>query len=357
MRVAFLQDHLRNGGTENQTIHTAQSLSSAGVETHLIVFRESGILDDKARQSDFHLHFLEQGLLKADWHAPRLAKTLETIAPDIVIAMGRMANCRLGLLATKKRNYRLVSTFRTGKKIPFLYKKALRQSDYIAANSAEAIRRLKTVHGIDRPENSGVIYNGCIRDFETTIPPLKAGSTVTDFHMVCVSMFRPEKKQIRLIQLCQQLPPEIDWSLTLAGDGPALADCKREAENSGLSKRIHFPGLLKDPRSLYAAADLAVHASESESLPNFLVEAQMAGLPVVAYDTGGVGECFIEGKSGYLIAPGDQSSFLRSIKELAENQSLRLQMSQAARDYAGLHFTSDAQLLAYQKLFSKLVRS
>ncbi|MCH6257012.1 glycosyltransferase [Puniceicoccaceae bacterium K14] len=355
MRVAFIQDHLRNGGTENQTIHTAESLAKAGIDTHLIVFRRGGVLDDKATNSSFTLHFLKQGLLKTDWHAPRLAKTIDDIAPDIVIAMGKMANCRLGLISSKSRPYKLISTFRTGKKIPFLYLKALRQCDHILANSNEALRRIHSTHKINRPQNVSVIYNGCIRDFETTIPTLQPSSSVPTFHMVCVSMFRPEKKQINLIRICSQLPPEIEWKLTLAGNGPCLVNCQREAQTLGIADRIEFPGLLKDPRSLYAQADIAVHTSERESLPNFLVEAQMAGLPIVAYDTGGVGECFIQAGSGFLIQMGDQLSFLNRIKELAQNEPMRLQMSQAAQEYAHLHFTLQAQLQSYQKLFSKLV--
>lgn len=355
MRVVFIQDYLRNGGTENQTIHTAQCLAHSGIETHLIVFRRSGFLDDKAKASDIHIHFLAQGMLKTDWHAPRLTQTLQHLEPDFVIAMGKMANCHLGLLARKKRNYQLISTFRTGKKIPFLYRRALRNSSHIVSNSAEALERLKTIYKIDRPENSSVIYNGCIRDFETTIPTLEACSPVPLFHIVCVSMFRPEKQQIRLIRICSRLPKSINWKLTLAGEGAKRSYCQEEARKLGIADKVHFPGLLKDPRSLYADADIAVHASDSESLPNFLVEAQMAGIPVVAYNTGGVAETFRDQKSGYLIEHGDENTFLQRIEELAKNEALRLQMSQAARDYAQLHFTSNAQLRAFQDLFASLM--
>ena len=53
MRIALIQDHLRNGGTENQTLHIANGLAKSGLETHVIIFRQGGVLDEKAASSDF----------------------------------------------------------------------------------------------------------------------------------------------------------------------------------------------------------------------------------------------------------------------------------------------------------------
>lgn len=305
---------------------------------------------------------MRQGFLKTDWFAPGLRRLLERLSPDVVIPMGRMANCHAGLLATRPRSYKLLSTFRTGRSIPFLYRRALTRSDHIVANSHEALRRLASDYRIHRPDTSSVIYNGCIRDFETTIP---LGNLATrpeptthnpqpTLHLVSVSMFRPQKKQIRLIRICSQLPNNINWKLTLAGEGPTRTACQAEAHRLGLADRVHFPGLLKDPRSLYCDADIAVHTSDQESLPNFLVEAQMSGLPVVAYDVNGVGETFLHEKSGYLIPHRDQAAFLSALQTLATNPPQRLQFGEAARDHARKKFSLKAQTSAYIRLLSSL---
>lgn len=361
MRLVLLQDHLRTGGTEQQTLAIAEGLARLGVDVHLIVFRSGGDLDELARSKPFSLHFLNQGLLKTDWFAPGLNKLLATLRPDCVIPMGRMANCHAGLLRRRSnRTYALIATFRTGRRIPFLYRRALRHADHLVFNSQNALQRVSQQLGIHRPDNSSVIYNGCLRDFDTYIPTVGRAPLATPsgtLHFCSVSMFRPQKKQSRLLSICSQLPSDLSWKLTLAGTGPCLAACQAEAQRLGLSERVHFPGLLKDPRSLYSDSDIALHASDKESLPNFLVEAQMSGLPVVAFDVDGVGETFQHGTSGYLIPHKDQAAFLHALIQLSRNEGLRLQMSEAGRQYARSNFSLTAQIKAYHSLVSRLVRA
>ncbi len=382
MRVVFLQDHLRNGGTENQTIHLADQLAKSGLESHLIVFRKGGVLDEKAKATSTSIHFLNQGLLKTDWFAPKLHKTIESLDPQIVIAMGRMANCHAGRLATRSRTYKIISTFRTGKPVPALYRRALQYCDHVVANSHEAVRRIENAYGLYRPESTTVIYNGCIR--ESSSPSSSSSSLSSSssasrtemeketqtasslnlhpsslshetVHLVSASLFRQEKKQINLLRLCSRLDTKRPWHLTLAGDGPELERCKAEAQRIGLADKTSFLGLLPDPNTLYEKSHIAIHASDSESLPNFLVEAQMAGLPIVAYDTGGVAETFVDHQSGFLIPHGNSDAFVEKLKQLIDTDSLRRQMSDAARDYALSNFTSETQTKAYLDLIDKLL--
>ena len=355
MRIAFIQEHLRNGGTENQTLHIAHGLAKAGIDTHVIVFRLGGVLDRKADSSDFHLHFLNQGPLKTDWFAPGLKSLLDSLDIDVLIAMGRMANCQAGLLCSARRNFKIISTFRTGKTIPWLQRRALKRSDHLVSNSHEALRRIKELYAIDRPEST-VIYNGCIRSSLQGGggSPSRPKNEPTPLRLVSASMFRPEKKQSRLIRICAQLPNTIDWRLTLAGDGPERDSCIAEAQHLNIADRVTFPGLLANPTELYQNSDIAIHASSKESVPNFLVEAQMAGLPVIAYDVGGVCETFLPDESGFLVEHANEDAFVERLKTLAESPDLRLRMSDAGRDYAQRNFTPKAQLQRYIELLNKL---
>lgn len=356
MRIAFIQDHLRNGGTENQTLHIAHRLAAEGIETHVIVFRQGGILDAKAAAGDFHLHFLNQGPLKTDWFAPGLSALLGSLEIDTLIAMGRMGNCHAGLLCRTQRDYRIIATFRTGKTIPWLQRRALSQADHILVNSREALARIAHSYGIERPDST-VIYNGCIREpfAGRDNSASRPSSDSTPIRLVSASMFRPEKKQRRLLEICKRLPARIDWRLTLAGDGPERESCMTEAKRLGLEQRVDFPGLLENPNSLYQQSDIAIHASSKESLPNFLVEAQMAGLPVIAYNVGGVGETFQPDESGFLVEHADENRFVERLQFLIESPDLRLRMSEAARDYAHQNFTPEVQLQSYIELLTKVL--
>ncbi len=354
LRVAILQDHLRSGGTERQALAIAEGLSQRGAETHLVVFRQGGALDEQTIDKPFQTRFLPQRLLPANWRAPGLRRLLADLQPNAVIAMGRMANCHLGLLCLRPpANCALVATFRTGRSIPFLHRVALRRADAFVANSRHALARIANEVNLPADHRAHVIYNGCLRDFDSSIPSFQPADSRA-LHLVSISMFRPQKQQLRLIRLCSELPPELNWRLTLAGDGPTLAQCQAESRRLNLQQRISFPGLLKAPRSLYAAADIAVHVSDAESLPNFLVEAQMAGLPVVAYDTDGVSETFEPGESGFLVRHGDEPGFRSAIAALATNPQLALRMSENARQRAKALFSLAAQSDHYFALVKKL---
>lgn len=351
MRVAIIQDHLRAGGTERQSLAIARGLAACGHDVSLVVFRRGGALEAEATSDpSFALRHLRQGPLRADWFAPGLLRELRALRADVVIPMGRMANCWAGLLlASPNRPWKLVATLRTGRPIPFLQRRALRLADHVVANSRESLRRLASLHGIDREQKSSVIYNGCL-----TAPQPKEKSGSSALRLCSVSQFRPQKRQALLLRICARLPQDLDWSLTLAGDGPTRARCIAEARRLGIAERARFPGFIADPSPIYAASDVAVHASDRESLPNFLIEAQYAGLPAVAYDVNGVGETFLDGESGYLIRCDDEDAFLQRILELAKSPDLRRQMSEAARQNAAAKFSLAAQTAAYQDLLSRL---
>jgi glycosyltransferase involved in cell wall biosynthesis len=169
-------------------------------------------------------------------------------------------------------------------------------------------------------------------------------------------MFRPEKNQRELIEICARLPGYVDWQLWLAGDGPARKKCERLAHDLGLAGRVKFLGYQPEPTPLYLAADVALLASRSESLSNYLIEAQLHGLPAVAYDVVGVGECFAPDKSGFLIPNQDQTAFVNALDRLIREPALRKRFSEHARRHAQAHFIPDRQVQAHLNLFRQLTK-
>ncbi len=134
-----------------------------------------------------------------------------------------------------------------------------------------------------------------------------------------------------------------DWQLWLAGDGGEWQRCFRRASSLIDSGRVRFVGHRADPYACYAGADVAVSVSVEDSLPNFLVEAQTLGLPVIATDFRGVGEGMRDGKTGYLIQAQDRDGFLAAIRELYLRPKLRRKMGQRARAFAAENCASERQ--------------
>lgn len=368
MKILIVQDRLRSGGTERQSVLLANAFAASGHDTTLLTFRPGGALAATVAPGvrRVALQFFDTTF---DWFAPRLSATARRSAPDVILCMGRMANCYAAQLANEVPPARVVATMRTGKSIPWLFRRSLRRADHIVANSREARDTLVRHHRI-AAEKISVIYNSLVFPPASAVAAAACRSAAADalrtqYHaanatlvLLCVAMFRPEKNQRELIEIASTLPSDIDWQLWLAGDGPARAACEQLVAQKGLAARVTFLGFQRDPSPLYAAADVAVHASSSESLSNFFIEAQAHGLPAVAYAAQGIGETFVPEHTGWVIPRGDRAAFRAAIERLAAASSAeRAARSAEARAFARTTFDPARQVAAYVDLFSRLVRA
>lgn len=362
MKILVLQDYLRSGGTERQSVLLSQGFANAGHSTTLLTFRPGGTLLPTASIPRFSCAALQRIDSKLDWWAPGLMRRARALSPDIIICMGRMANCYGRSLQNALPETAVISTLRTGKSLPWLFRKSLQSTRHIIANSHAARDQASQRHAISS-ERISVIHNALVFPESTAQSESRSstrerfGATADTLVLLDVAMFRPEKNQIALVDIASHLPPDLPWQLWLAGDGPALAACRARVASLGLTSRIHFPGWLKDPTNLYAAADIAVHASHRESLSNFLIEAQAHGLPAIAYDALGVSETFIPEETGILIPTDDAESFQAAIIRLAHNSDIRSRMSTRARTHARESFSTTSQIKTYLDLFSRLISS
>jgi glycosyltransferase involved in cell wall biosynthesis len=354
MKILLVQDHLRSGGTERQTLLLARAFAGAGHVAGLITFRPGGALAAGGCAPVIH-RSLQPFDIGLDWFAPGLVDGVRREQPDVVLCMGRMANCQAGRLQRNLPGRIVLATMRTGKSLPWLFRRSLREVGHIVANSHAAKNRLIAEHGLPA-EKITVIHNPLVFDpSAAAAPPPPARRTPRPVALLNVAMFRPEKNQRELIELCAGLPPGLDWRLILAGDGPARAACEQLAGRLGLAARVRFPGFVADPTPFYREADLAVLTSRSDSLSNFLCEAQAHGLPAVAYDIAGVGECFQPGRSGFLIPNRDRAGFLARLTELIRDGAERERFATAARAYAGETFDFTRQVQRHLDLFARLL--
>jgi len=358
MKILIVQDHLRSGGTERQSILLARAFAAAGHPTTLLTFRPGGALAGELAGvthralSSFDHHW--------DWFAPGLLRTVRRLAPDVVLSMGRMANCHAGFIARRFPRLVVVATMRTGKPLPFLFRRSLRLVTHVVANSHAAKANLVAA-GLAPAAEITVIHNSLVFPAAGILvrnAALRAelGAGPGTRVLLCVAMFRRAKNQRELIDIVAGLPPaDLDWQLWLAGDGDMRPDCERHARALHLGDRVKFLGWRRDPSPVYLAADLAVHTSRSESLSNFVIEAQTHGLPAVVYDAQGIAECFVPGDTGVVIPRGDHDAFRAAILRLADGSpEERAGRTARAHAYAAAHFDPQSHVEAYLELFRRL---
>lgn len=361
MKILVVQDFLRSGGTERQSVLLASSFAHAGHATTLVTFRPGGALQPTEPITGLEIRSLQGRDTKLDWWAPGLIRRSKSLAPDIVLCMGRMANCYGGSLQKALPQAAVISTLRTGKALPWAFRRSLSQTRHIIANSRAAEEHLMQKHQVTNDRIS-VLANALVFGpaDDASDPNERAhlraqqGALPADFVLLCVAMFRPEKNQIALIEMAAKLPADFPGQLWLAGEGVALETCRERADELNLGDRVKFVGWHTDPRPLYRAADVAVHASKRESLSNFLIEAQAHGLPVVACTARGVDETFIDGVSGHLMPQDNPRQFAETVTRVCADRDRLHAMGESGRGHALAQFSPEAQIKAHLDLFEKL---
>ena len=362
MRILLLQDFLRCGGTERQTVALCEYFSRSGHDVSLLTFRPGGRLADWVRRSGIPLRSLQSFDLGLNFFAPGLFREIGRSNPDVVLCMGRMANCFAGFLHKRFKDIVTVGSARTGKPLPLLNQWSFRQVDAVLANcewwreqliaNGVADLRVKVIH-------SGLTSSWAPSDYtlvrETMRNELDVEASTVVF--LNVASFRTRKRQAWLIETFSQLRSSLDWQLWLVGDGKELSKCRQMAEKSNVAHRIRLLGYHGDPYPYYAGADVAVSASVEDSLPNFLIEAQSMGLPVVASDVRGVGETFSKGESGFLVPPADRVEFLSRVEELCMDSDLRESMGVFGARSAKHSFSGDSQAAKVLDVLETLVNA
>lgn len=120
-----------------------------------------------------------------------------------------------------------------------------------------------------------------------------------------------------------------DVVFLIVGDGPLRGELSTLAGRLGLSGRVRLAGRREDVPALLKLTDVFVMPSSSEGLPNAVMEAMAAGLPVVATRVGGIPELITDGESGRLVAPGDAEAMARAVGELLDDRDLAERMGRA----------------------------
>ena len=119
---------------------------------------------------------------------------------------------------------------------------------------------------------------------------------------------------LRAAALVANHDPHRPWSLVIAGDGPEREPLNALASSLGVASRVHFIGHLEDPWTLYRRCDAVIIPSRSEGLPNVLLEAIAADLPVIATRVGAIPDVIGTSAAAALVPPDDVEALANAIE-------------------------------------------
>jgi glycosyltransferase involved in cell wall biosynthesis len=177
---------------------------------------------------------------------------------------------------------------------------------------SESFREVLVQRGVRR-DRIEVVHNAIAPDWG--LPhrdPREAGLLRSELRIapehnviLIVGRLSREKDHLSLLRAVHDLPVEMNPRLIIVGEGPERSRIEREILALGMGDFVTLTGQQDSIERYYGIAKIVVLSSLSEGSPNTLLEAMVAGIPVVSTRVGGVPEIVTHGESAYLVPPRD----------------------------------------------------
>lgn len=161
------------------------------------------------------------------------------------------------------------------------------------------------------------------------------------------------KESLFFLETANKLRSIQGLHFVLIGDGPQYGECAQFVKDHSLQNTVHLLGNRADLAELYAGMDIFVLFSSWEGLPMTILEAMMAGLPIVASNVGGVGEEIVDGWNGFLLDELNVEKAAELLMKLASDESLRRRMGENSRRRGEELFSIDRMVREYERLYLK----
>jgi glycosyltransferase involved in cell wall biosynthesis len=217
-----------------------------------------------------------------------------------------------------------------------------------------------------RPERITVIANGIDTH---PITPLSEAEKVSLRHslgveksdplLLTVARLKPQKGHTYLLDAIPKILEAVPKALfVFAGDGPLREELQAKALALGIEPAVRFLGVYTEISQLLQVSDVFVLPSLWEGLPVAMLEAMLAGIPIVATEVEGVEEVVQNGENGLLVPPGDPEALSRTLIQLLQDRQSSVeynrleQLGAAGKATIVTEYTAERMCRKYENLFN-----
>jgi glycosyltransferase involved in cell wall biosynthesis len=163
---------------------------------------------------------------------------------------------------------------------------------------------------------------------------------------------RPEKNLNRLLKAFAELARD-DLRLVIAGDGVERQALENLAERLGISGKTFFLGHRDDTPAFLRSLDVFALTSDTEQMPNSLLQAMATGRPAVAVDVGDVTEILPPASCEFICAKEDRPALKQNLLRLVDDAPLRESLGRANQEHVRAAYHFERMTQAYRTLFEQ----
>lgn len=363
-RILHIIPTLVRGGAEKQLMLLAPNLPSDRYDVHVCALTSGGPYQQTLEAHGIPVHIVGKTWKVDPWAYGCLRRHIRRLGPDIVHtwifaanSYGRQAalSCGVPRLVAGERSIDLWKN-----SLQFAIDRHLaRRSQAIVVPSA-GVRDFYVRHGLPQ-QKFHVIANGISLDESWNGPSrdelLASINVPASARLIGVVARLWPQKRLKDAIWAGELVSAVHQNVhvVLLGDGPERWRLERFCRQVHLDGRIHFLGHREDASSFFPHFDCLWLTSAYEGLPNAIMEAMAAGIPVVATDISGNRDLVVSGETGYLVPLGDRAALARQTNQLLQDEPLRQKLGRAGNRRVRDHFSLDQMVQDYDELYQKLL--
>lgn len=369
-KIVFFLPALVGGGAERTIVNIANKIDRKAYKVYLIVIdtpTEGKYKDEYSQFVYKDVEIINLGIpIKASNYPCILfsiVKNVNKIRPDIVMSTMLRPNELLAFASLfyhksvktvlRESNNRSASEYSWIEKkyIRFMYGKL---ADRAIALSKGVKENMVQNFGINQ-ENISVIYNPV--DIENIEQQIKKKEQILNYSGVkIINMGRliKQKDQATLIKAVEIVKKQIDCKLYILGKGELEEELKNLVHSLQLDENVEFMGFQSNPYGILAQGDLFVLSSGWEGFGHVVVEAMVAGVPVVSTNCDyGPGEIITDHYNGVLSSVGNETELAEHILEIVTDKEKMVQLSVHGRERAQ-DFSIEKIVTQYETIFERL---
>ncbi len=363
VRIAFCITDLDPGGAERALVQLVTRLDRERWEPAVFCLSGPGALAHELQKAGIPVMCLGATRWNQLLAILRLVRKLEQFRPAILQSFLFHANLACRIAGRLAGVWRIVSGIRVAEKRSRFRLRIDRWTNgLVLANVcvSQAVADFSVAQSGLSQQKIVVIPNGVdIARFASAVPADLTALAIPRGSQVLLTIGRLDRQKglSTLIEAAAIVAPKFgNTHFLLVGEGSQRAEIENLIREKGLVERVHLAGWRTDVPELLAAGTALVLSSLWEGMPNVVLEAMAAGLPVVTTRVEGTSELVIEGQTGLLVPPQSPAELAAAIETILSNPAQAKSMGQLGRERAATEFSWDKMVNRYSELYSRLIQ-
>jgi glycosyltransferase involved in cell wall biosynthesis len=366
MKIVYFIDHLRPDGAQNLLRQLVEGLAARGHDQTVICLNDSWdqVLVDHLREAGANVYIVGRLALATGYGLLSIWRRLRGTRFDVAVTLLFVSDV-IGRAIAKAAGIPSIVTTLLTRNVDYtrlqrlLVRSTMPWADTVIISSIH-LRDFGIAEEGAKPDRIWVVPHSIqVEDYDMKRDQVSLreefGLPASGFLLGTVGRLTYQKGFDVLVNALS-MSARNEFNLLIFGVGEDEPELRALADKLHLRERVCFAGYRHDLPRLLGSLDLYLQPSRFEGMPLALLGAMAAACPIVATSVDGNRDLIEEGVHGWLVPPENPAGLARAIEEALGDPNEARRRGSAARQRVAAHFSVEAMVLAWEKLFMGMAK-